>query len=153
MENIRSLENPKLTEEQKAKIINELSESFDTLLSSDSQLNINILEVLNIFMNYLKNGEYQFLSESPVQKACIQKLNNFFCLIKLIEQFLQTRKAVLEMLHRLPMSEMIRPHVNIILSLMLQLIQNDNEENVLICLRIIIDLHKQYRPPFYSQVS
>jgi transformation/transcription domain-associated protein len=56
------------------------------------------------------------------------------------------------MIHRLPLSELIRPHVNSILSLMLILIQEENEENVLICLRIIIDLHKQYRPPYYPQV-
>lgn len=57
------------------------------------------------------------------------------------------------MIHRLPVSEAIRPHVNNILILTLNLIKEDNEENVLICLRIIIDLHKQYRPAFYPQVS
>lgn len=57
------------------------------------------------------------------------------------------------MIHRLPVSDVIRPHVNSILILTLNLIKEDNEENVLICLRIIIDLHKQYRPSFYPQVS
>lgn len=57
------------------------------------------------------------------------------------------------MIHRLPVSDAIRQHVNSILILTLNLIKEDNEENVLICLRIIIDLHKQYRPPFYPQVK
>jgi hypothetical protein len=57
------------------------------------------------------------------------------------------------MIHRLPVSEVIRPHVNSILILTLNLIREDNEENVLVCLRIIIDLHKQYRPAFYPQVN
>lgn len=56
------------------------------------------------------------------------------------------------MIHRIPVSEAVRPYVNNILILTLNLIKEDNEENVLICLRIIIDLHKQYRPPFYPQV-
>jgi transformation/transcription domain-associated protein len=56
------------------------------------------------------------------------------------------------MIHRLPVSENIRQNVNTILILTLNLIREDNEENVLICLRIIIDLHKQYRPAFYPQV-
>ena len=56
------------------------------------------------------------------------------------------------MIHRLPVSDVVRPHVNSILVLTLNLIREDNEENVLICLRIIIDLHKQYRPTFYPQV-
>ena len=32
-------------------------------------------------------------------------------------------------------------------------IQTDNEENVLVCLRIIIELHKQYRPQMNKDVS
>lgn len=65
----------------------------------------------------------------------------------------QVRKTILEMIHRLPVSEIVRPHVNSILILTLNLIREDNEENVLICLRIIIDLHKQYRPAYYPQVD
>ena len=67
MEHLRSLENSNLTDEQKTKIINEISESFDTFLSSEG--NGNILEVLNVFVNYLKNGDYQFFSESSTQKV------------------------------------------------------------------------------------
>lgn len=35
---------------------------------------------------------------------------------------------------------------------MLKLLEIDNEENVLVCLKIIIELHKQYRPPFSPEV-
>lgn len=35
---------------------------------------------------------------------------------------------------------------------MLTLLKIDNEENVLVCLRIIIELHKQYRPEFNPEV-
>lgn len=31
--------------------------------------------------------------------------------------------------------------------------KTENEENVLICLRIIIELHKQFRPPITQEVS
>lgn len=56
------------------------------------------------------------------------------------------------MIHRLPTSEILRPYVRHILSLMLKLLQIDNEENVLVCLRIIIELHKQFRPQFNPEV-
>lgn len=56
------------------------------------------------------------------------------------------------MIHRLPTSEILRPYVKHILTLMLALLQLDNEENVLVCLRIIIELHKQYRPEFNTEV-
>lgn len=66
--------------------------------------------------------------------------------------FFQVRKLILEMIHRLPTSEILRPYVKHILSLMLKLLQIDNEENVLVCLRIIIELHKQFRPQFNPEV-
>jgi transformation/transcription domain-associated protein len=34
-----------------------------------------------------------------------------------------------------------------------KLVETDNEENVLICLRIVIELHKQFRPPFSTEVQ
>lgn len=63
------------------------------------------------------------------------------------------RKLILEMIHRLPLSEIVRPHVRSILALMLKLLKTDNEDNVLVCLRIIIDIHKQYRPAFHPEVT
>lgn len=56
------------------------------------------------------------------------------------------------MLYRLPTNETLRPYVKNILLLMLKLLEIDNEENVLVCLKIIIELHKQYRPPFSPEV-
>lgn len=60
------------------------------------------------------------------------------------------------MIHRLPTSdhqrEHLRPHLDSIIKLMLDLMKVDNEENVLVCLRIIIELHKQFRPPFNPEV-
>lgn len=34
-----------------------------------------------------------------------------------------------------------------------KLIETDNEENVVICLRIVIELHKQFRPAFSPEVQ
>lgn len=57
------------------------------------------------------------------------------------------------MIHRLPTNnEHLRPYVTSILSLMLKLLQTDNEENVLVVLRIIIEFHKQYRPQFNAEI-
>lgn len=57
------------------------------------------------------------------------------------------------MIHRLPTTELLRPYVGTILSAMLKVLKTDNEENVIICLRIIIELHKQYRPAFTPEVQ
>lgn len=65
----------------------------------------------------------------------------------------QVRKLILEMIHRLPTSDALRPHVKPLLSLMFKLLETENEENVLVGLRIIIELHKQYRPQFSPEIQ
>lgn len=57
------------------------------------------------------------------------------------------------MIHRLPISENLRQHVKPIISVMLKILRSDNEENVLVSLRIIIELHKHFRPSFNPEVS
>lgn len=87
---------------------------------------------MKIFLKILQEGEPHFISEYNIQ---------------------QVRKLILEMIHRLPTNEYLRPYVKQILSLMLKLLETENEENILVCLRIIIELHKQYRPTFNPEVK
>ena len=75
MELLKNLENPNILDEQKAKIIIEISEAFDTIITTDG--NATLIECyLNAFINYLSKTPCQFQSESPSQKVC-QKVNNF----------------------------------------------------------------------------
>lgn len=60
------------------------------------------------------------------------------------------RKLILEFIYRLPTNELLKPHVQNILSLTFDLLKVDNEKNVLVCLKIIIELHKQYREYLYK---
>lgn len=64
----------------------------------------------------------------------------------------QLRKLILEMIHRLPSNEQLKVYLRQILSLMFRLLETDNEENVMVCLRIIIELHKTFRPQFSPEV-
>jgi transformation/transcription domain-associated protein len=59
----------------------------------------------------------------------------------------------LEIIHRIPSNDALRPHVKNILNLMFHLLEVENEDNVLVCLRIIIELHKQFRPPFQPEIQ
>lgn len=86
---------------------------------------------MKIFLKILQEGEPHFISEYNIQ---------------------QVRKLILEMIHRLPTNECLKHYVKPILSLMLKLLETENEENILVCLRIIIELHKQYRPTFNPEV-
>lgn len=40
-----------------------------------------------------------------------------------------------------------------ILILMLKMMEVENEENVLVCLKIFMELHKQYRPAYSTDVD
>ncbi|XP_034936834.1 transformation/transcription domain-associated protein [Chelonus insularis] len=118
-------------DELKLKAAQELSENFEVIMCS-SQYPAFLDYIMKIFLKILQEGEPHFISEYNIQ---------------------QVRKLILEMIHRLPTNEYLRPYVKQILSLMLKLLETENEENILVCLRIIIELHKQYRPTFNPEIQ
>lgn len=102
------------------------------IIINSSQYPAFLDHMMKIFLKILQEGEPHFISEYNIQ---------------------QVRKLILEMIHRLPNTEPLGPYVRPILSLVSKLLETDNEENVLVCLRIIIELHKQYKPTFNPEVS
>ncbi|KAG4212512.1 hypothetical protein ERO13_A02G170550v2 [Gossypium hirsutum] len=65
----------------------------------------------------------------------------------------KVRNVVVEILNRLPHSEVLRPFVQDLLKLAMQVLTNDNEENGLICIRIIFDLLRNFRPTLENEVQ
>lgn len=57
------------------------------------------------------------------------------------------------MIQRLPTNDFLKQYAKSILSLTFKLLEYENEENVLVCLRIIIELHKQYRPSYSEEIT
>lgn len=86
---------------------------------------------ITTFLNYLETTEPQFINERPCQKL---------------------RKLILDMIHRLPAVEALREHANRIIRIMFRLFEIDNEENVGTALRIIVELHKAYKPEFIQEI-
>ncbi|XP_048847031.1 transformation/transcription domain-associated protein isoform X2 [Brienomyrus brachyistius] len=117
-------------DETKLKMMQEVSENFENVTSSP-QYSTFLEHIIPRFLTFLQDGEVQFLQEKPAQ---------------------QLRKLVLEIIHRIPTNEHLRPHTKNILSVMFRFLEIENEENVLICLRIIIELHKQFRPPITQEI-
>ncbi|XP_008557972.1 transformation/transcription domain-associated protein [Microplitis demolitor] len=128
---VTMLADPNSKDELKLKAAQELSENFEVIMCS-SQYPAFLDHMMKIFIKILQDGEPHFISEYNIQ---------------------QVRKLILEMIHRLPTNEHLRPYVKPILSLMLKLLETENEENILVCLRIIIELHKQYRPTFNPEIQ
>ncbi|KAM4023906.1 transformation/transcription domain-associated protein [Anomaloglossus baeobatrachus] len=117
-------------DETKLKMMQEVSENFENVTTS-AQYSTFLEHIIPRFLTFLQDGEVQFLQEKPAQ---------------------QLRKLVLEIIHRIPTNEHLRPHTKNILSVMFRFLETENEENVLICLRIIIELHKQFRPPITQEI-
>lgn len=68
----------------------------------------------------------------------------------------QLRNVLLEIIAKLPMNELLQQNVGNLLKLCMYLLETDNEENALICLRIIMDIHKNYKnklPPLENEVQ
>ncbi|XWS33857.1 hypothetical protein CRYUN_Cryun22dG0119000 [Craigia yunnanensis] len=63
------------------------------------------------------------------------------------------RNIVVEILNRLPHSEVLRPFVQDLLKVAMQVLTTDNEENGLICIRIIFDLLRNFRPTLENEVQ
>ncbi|XP_031549522.1 transformation/transcription domain-associated protein-like isoform X2 [Actinia tenebrosa] len=120
-----------IADENKLKAAQEISENFETIVQSSSYPAF-LEHAIPKFLLFLREGEPQFVAESTVQ---------------------QIRKLLLEILHRIPTNEHLRAHFKSILSLMFHLLEIENEENVLVCLRIIIELHKQFRPPLQAEIQ
>ena len=59
---------------------------------------------------------------------------------------------MIEIFHRLPISDPLRVFVKDILSPMFKLLTKENEENALLLLRIIVEYMKQFRPQMITEV-
>ncbi|XP_066149283.1 transcription-associated protein 1 isoform X2 [Euwallacea fornicatus] len=125
MSYIKTLGNPECKDDIKLKAIQEISNNFEMILSSNHYGTFLKLSI-KVFLNILEEGKPYFIAEFNIQ---------------------QVRKLILEILYRLPTNDYLRIYIRPILNLMMKLLETDNEENVLVCLKIIIELHKIYKPP------
>jgi len=63
------------------------------------------------------------------------------------------RHGILEIFVKFPTTEPLRPFVSDLMVLALRIVELDNEDNACIALKIILDLHKVYRPNLESYVQ
>ncbi|XP_052826902.1 transformation/transcription domain-associated protein [Octopus bimaculoides] len=117
--------------EKKLKAAQELSENFESIVISPQYPQF-LQDALRVFLKILDEGEPHFVAEQNMQ---------------------QLRKLLLEIIHRIPCNEYLKRYIPQILPLMFKLLKVENEENVLVCLRIIMELHRQYRPQMNEEIQ
>ncbi|CAI2169805.1 6786_t:CDS:10 [Funneliformis geosporum] len=63
------------------------------------------------------------------------------------------RNLLLEVLYRLPQNDSLKTYATELLQLLMHLLRIENEENAVICLKIIIELHRSYKLLLEDQVQ
>ncbi|KAA0197800.1 hypothetical protein HAZT_HAZT001767 [Hyalella azteca] len=106
---VSMLTDPNCKDENKLKAAQALSEDLEGIALSPQYPSF-LEHAINTFLKILSEGEPQFISEHHQQ---------------------QLRKLVLEMIHRLPSNDFLKPYLRQILTVCFQLLQKDNEENVM----------------------
>uniref|UniRef100_A0A0X3PBM4 PIK-related kinase FAT domain-containing protein n=2 Tax=Schistocephalus solidus TaxID=70667 RepID=A0A0X3PBM4_SCHSO len=126
-----NLFNSELALEERLNSGTELCELLENA-SVDSELKDYIYEIFINIQHFLTETQPQFIKESPVQRL---------------------RHICLEILQKIRNVDFFKPYAPSLISLLFKLIEHENEENVLLCIKLIIDLHKFYRPQFSSDVT
>lgn len=121
---------------------------FETAIQQRLQMAMEVRDSLEIahtaeYLNFLK---------------CYFRAFSFILLQITKPQFIDNpehklRNIVVEILNRLPHSEVLRPFVQELLKVAMQVLTTDNEENGLICIRIIFDLLRNFRPTLENEVQ
>ncbi|KAA3675126.1 transformation/transcription domain-associated protein, partial [Paragonimus westermani] len=119
-----ALFNESLSLEERLRNGQELCENLENATGEKEMhdLTHNVYERIQKFMT---STEPQNLQESPLH---------------------QLRRICLEIFQKMPNGDHLRPYARLILALLFKLVEN--EENVLLCVKLIIELHKYYRPSF-----
>lgn len=63
------------------------------------------------------------------------------------------RNTILEILHRLPHTDPLKDFAVDLCDTLMQLLRIENEDNAVVCLKIIIDLHRSYKHILEEQVQ
>ncbi|PWN50372.1 hypothetical protein IE53DRAFT_368968 [Violaceomyces palustris] len=107
-----------------------------------------IKELLEVYQNldYARLLKY-------VLTAYIELLGTVPCSFfsESVEQRL--RHCLVETIHRLPQHELARPYAVSLMTAMLGVLRDDNEDNATIALKVIIDLHRSFKAVLQEQVQ
>ena len=124
---------PKLAAKDRHALAQEIRESIEIVQTSEYA---NFLQhFVKAFNTYLRGTSNE---QSPYFVQQAERFNTESASYK-------TRSVLLEILNRVPTTEVLKPFAPDLLKLCMHLLENDDEDNAVIALRIILDLHKQYR--------
>jgi len=83
-------------------------------------------------------------------KELLERMECLFCSALFECQLL--RNTVLDILHRLPITEQARNTYTDISGVMNDVLKNDNEDNAVLAVKVIIDMNRQFKKEMEAQV-
>ncbi|ORY29461.1 hypothetical protein BCR33DRAFT_724710 [Rhizoclosmatium globosum] len=114
----------------KLRAVLELKDSMDIVHSHDYPRFLAFL--VPAFSYILKETPIVFTTGSPIHKL---------------------RNAVIEIIHRFPLTEVLRPYSPDIMTVLMHVLKSDNEENAVVALKVIVELHKVYKQELEGHVQ
>ncbi|OAD77362.1 hypothetical protein PHYBLDRAFT_36397 [Phycomyces blakesleeanus NRRL 1555(-)] len=124
------LGDPNLAISLKVTIANELRDQVEVFQTLEYPRFLSTL--IPVFLDILQNGTPVFVSNAPEQKL---------------------RNIILEIIFRLPQTEALKDFASDICKTLMYLMRVENEDNAVVCVKIIIDLHRTYKNVVEDQVQ
>ncbi|KAI9356612.1 hypothetical protein BD770DRAFT_444067 [Pilaira anomala] len=124
------LSDPNLAPQLKVTIANELRDQVEVFQTLEYSRFLATL--IPVFVDILQNGNPVFQSNVPEQKL---------------------RNIILEIIYRLPQTEALKEYAPDLCRMLMHLLKVENEDNAVVCVKIIIDLHRTYRHALEDQVQ
>lgn len=111
-----------------------LSELLDMIesFSGTNEYEYFLKNLMPMFLKYLKDVPVSFLSQSPEHKL---------------------RNCILEIIHRSIMNETFQPFSDEIMDVLIEILSTENEDNGVLCMKIITSLHKSYKTKMNDKVK
>lgn len=111
-----------------------LSELLDTIdsFTGTNEYEYFLKSLLPIFLKYLKDVPVSFANQSPEHKL---------------------RNCILEIIHRSIMNESFEPFAEEIMDVLIAILTEENEDNGVLCMKIITSLHKSYKSKLSEKVK
>jgi transformation/transcription domain-associated protein len=103
-------------------------------------------KMMPVFLKVLGEGQPIFVSTIPEQVELRFSYSRML-------MYQKVRVCLLEILHRLPINDHLKDYAKDIMGLLMHILKTDNEENAVISLKIMIDLHRNYKTLVADQVQ
>ncbi|ODV96782.1 hypothetical protein PACTADRAFT_39977 [Pachysolen tannophilus NRRL Y-2460] len=115
----------------KTSLLSELCDMIETF-NGTQEYEYFLKTLVPIFLNNLESVPITFMSSTHEHKL---------------------RNLILKIIHRSAMNDIFKPYANDILESLMKLLKTENEENGVLCMKIITSLHKSYKQDLGEKVG